>query len=59
MGRSKKRKASSSSDDSDDSREEERKKDLKERDEFASRLKSRDKERTRNVARPEGSSGKF
>lgn len=59
MGKSKKRRASSSSDDSEDSLEQERKKDLKERDEFANRLKDKDKERTRNVARPQGSSGQY
>ncbi|KAL0273729.1 UNVERIFIED_CONTAM: hypothetical protein PYX00_006340 [Menopon gallinae] len=51
MGKSRKRKGSSSS---SDSVEKERKRDLKERDEFANRLQNRDKERTRNVARPSG-----
>lgn len=63
MGKSKKRRkyssSNSSNDDSDDSIEKERKRDIKERDEFSNRLKNRDKERTRNIARPSGSSGKF
>ncbi|KDR07390.1 putative pre-mRNA-splicing factor ATP-dependent RNA helicase DHX16 isoform X2 [Zootermopsis nevadensis] len=41
--------------DSDDSTEKQRRRDLKERDEFADRLKKKDKEKTRNVAQPSGS----
>lgn len=41
--------------DSDDSTEKERLRDLQERDEFADRLKEKDKEKTRNVAQPSGS----
>lgn len=41
--------------DSDDSTEKQRLRDLKERDEFADRLKKKDKEKTRNVAQPSGS----
>lgn len=61
MSKYKRRKedSSSSEGDSDDSVEQVRKKDIKERDEFADRLKNRDKEKTRNVARPNaGTSGK-
>jgi len=57
----KKRKNSSdsSSNDSEDSTELERKQDIKERDDFASRLKAKDKERTKNVAAAKaGVSGK-
>lgn len=45
----KKRYESSSDSDSVDSAEEARRKDLKERDEFADRLKKRDEEKTRNI----------
>lgn len=41
--------------DSDDSTEKQRLRDLQERDEFADRLKKKDKEKTRNVAQPSGS----
>jgi pre-mRNA-splicing factor ATP-dependent RNA helicase DHX16 len=41
--------------DSDDSTEKERLRDLQERDEFADRLKEKDKEKTRNVVQPSGS----
>jgi pre-mRNA-splicing factor ATP-dependent RNA helicase DHX16 len=41
--------------DSDDSTEKQRLRDLQERDEFADRLKKKDKEKTRNVAQPAGS----
>jgi pre-mRNA-splicing factor ATP-dependent RNA helicase DHX16 len=41
--------------DSDDSTEKQRIRDLKERDEFADRLKKKDKEKTRNVAQSSGS----
>lgn len=49
--KSKKRKKryETSSDSSVDSEEERRKQDIRERDEFASRLKKRDEERTRNI----------
>jgi pre-mRNA-splicing factor ATP-dependent RNA helicase DHX16 len=40
--------------DSDDSTEKQRIRDLQERDEFADRLKKKDKEKTRNVAQPSG-----
>ena len=43
---------------SDDSTEKQRRRDLKERDEFADRLKRKDQDRTRNVAQPSGS-GKY
>lgn len=46
---SRRRKYSSSSDGSVDSAENERRKDLKERDEFASRLKKKDEGQTRKV----------
>ena len=51
MGKDKKRKksSSSSSDSSMDSAEEERLKDIKERDEFATRLKKKDEDKTRKV----------
>lgn len=49
MGR--KRKDSSSSSGSEDSVENQRKQDLRERDEFADRLKARDKERTRSLVK--------
>lgn len=62
MGKSKKKRrrsvSESSNDDSDDSIEKERRRDLKERDEFSNRLRNKDKERTRNIVRPSGSSGK-
>ncbi|XP_030376802.1 pre-mRNA-splicing factor ATP-dependent RNA helicase DHX16 [Scaptodrosophila lebanonensis] len=45
---------SSSSDDEPDSEEEQRLKDLRERDEFANRLKERDEERTRKVVEATG-----
>jgi pre-mRNA-splicing factor ATP-dependent RNA helicase DHX16 len=41
--------------DSDDSTEKQRLRDLQERDEFADRLKMKDKEKMRNVAQPLGS----
>jgi hypothetical protein len=41
--------------DSEDSTEKQRLRDLQERDEFADRLKKKDKEKTRNVAQPSGS----
>lgn len=44
----------SSSEDSD-SEEERRKKDIKERDEFATRLKAKDESKVRKVAMPAGS----
>lgn len=47
--RSKKQIESDSDSDSVDSAEEARRRDLKERDEFATRLKKRDEERTRNI----------
>ncbi|XP_072396824.1 pre-mRNA-splicing factor ATP-dependent RNA helicase DHX16 [Diabrotica undecimpunctata] len=47
---SSKRNVSDSDSDSIDSAEEARRRDLKERDEFANRLKKRDEERTRNIA---------
>jgi hypothetical protein len=46
---------SDSDSESDDSTEKQRIKDLKERDEFADRLKKKDKEKTRNVAQSSGS----
>lgn len=49
MSKSSKRRYSS-----DDSVEETRKKDLKERDEFATRLKKRDEEKVKNVAETSG-----
>ncbi|CAG9813872.1 unnamed protein product [Phaedon cochleariae] len=48
----KKRYESDSDSDSVDSAEEARKQDIKERDEFATRLKKRDEERTKNIAHP-------
>ena len=51
---SKYRKEESSSEDSD-SEEERRKKDIKERDEFANRLKAKDESKIRKVAMPAGS----
>lgn len=51
---SKYRRKESSSEDSD-SEEERRKKDIKERDEFAIRLKAKDESRIRKVAMPAGS----
>ena len=44
--------------DSEDSTEKQRIRDLKERDEFADRLKKKDQDKTRNVAQPSGS-GKY
>lgn len=56
---SKYRKTESSTEESD-SEEERRKKDLKERDEFANRLKTKDENKTRKVALPLGSgAGKY
>lgn len=49
MSRRKKRYETSSDSDSVDSEEERRRQDIKERDEFAARLKKRDEERTRNI----------
>lgn len=51
---SKYRKEESSSENSD-SEEERRKKDIKERDEFANRLKAKDESKIRKVAMPAGS----
>lgn len=51
---SKYRRKESSSEDSD-SEEERRKKDIRERDEFANRLKAKDESKTRKVAMPAGS----
>lgn len=51
---SKYRRKESSSEDSD-SEEERRKKDIKERDEFANRLKAKDESKIRRVAMPAGS----
>lgn len=61
MGKKKRKESSDSgSSDSDDSDENDRKKDLKERDDFAKRLKARDKERTKNVAQTKAApSGNF
>jgi pre-mRNA-splicing factor ATP-dependent RNA helicase DHX16 len=50
-----KRRRHESDSDSDDSTEKQRLRDLQERDEFADRLKERDKEKTRNVAQSSGS----
>lgn len=50
-----KRSRSESDSDSNDSTEKQRLRDLQERDEFADRLKKKDKEKTRNVAQPSGS----
>lgn len=47
--RSKNKYASDSDSDSPDSAEEARRRDIKERDEFASRLKKRDEDRTKNI----------
>ena len=51
---SKYRKKESSSEDSD-SEEDRRKKDIKERDEFVSRLKAKDENKVRKIAMPAGS----
>lgn len=51
---SKYRREETSSEDTD-SEEERRKKDIKERDSFASRLRAKDESKTRNVAMPAGS----
>ena len=51
---SKYRRKESSSEDSD-SEEDRRRKDIKERDEFANRLKAKDETKTRKVALPAGS----
>ncbi|KAL1401752.1 hypothetical protein pipiens_006386 [Culex pipiens pipiens] len=49
-----KQESSSSEDSSPDSEEEERRRDIKERDEFAQRLKKKDEGRTRNVVESQG-----
>lgn len=60
MGRDKSRKRSpSSSSESVDSAEEERLRDIKERDEFAERLKKRDENKTRKVLESSGSRKAF
>ncbi|XP_069678567.1 pre-mRNA-splicing factor ATP-dependent RNA helicase DHX16 [Periplaneta americana] len=53
--KSHKRSRYKSESDSDDNAEKQRLRDIKERDEFADRLKQRDKDKTRNVAQPSGS----
>lgn len=52
----KKRRASSGSESGGDQMEKERLRDLKERDEFADRLKIRDQEKQKNIANPSGNS---